>query len=92
MSSETITGEYQELQMGVYIKFPATSGYTPGDYWDIACTGNGIPQRIQIAMLQLTKYVLAADAGFVNDRLNQAIEGVGLPPAIKSLLGKKVRL
>lgn len=91
-TEEQVTGEYQHLQMGVYAKFLATTGYSDGDYWDIACTANSVPQHYQAAMLQMVKYVLSADDGFVGERLNQIIETAAIPPAIKLILGQKVRV
>jgi hypothetical protein len=31
-----ITGGWQELENGIYIAFPATTGHTSADYWDIS--------------------------------------------------------
>lgn len=91
-STETITGLYQHLQLGCYIKFPATTGYAVTDYWEITCTGNDVPERYQNALLQLVKYIMSADAGYVNERLNQIIETTDIPPAIRVLLGTKVKI
>lgn len=90
-SGTTIDGAYQHLQLGVYVKFPTTTGYATTDYWDIACTGHGIPGKYQAAMMQLIKYVMASDQGFVNERLNQVLENADFPPAVKLLLGGRVR-
>jgi len=91
-STETITTNYQLLQMGVYIKFPTNTGYVSTDTWDIECTANGVPQHYQAAIMQLVRYILMASDGFSGDSLNQVVETSDIPPAIKLILGNRIRI
>lgn len=88
----TITGRYQLLDSGVYVKLPATSGYTPGDYWDISCTGHSVPRRYVNATLMLARHIDEAAAGAKMERGAVWMEPQDFPAKVRMLLGRRVRV
>ena len=89
----TITGDYQLLESGVFIKFPATSGYTATtDYWDISLTGHGVPEHYTTAIKMLAAMLYAARYGHLRQEYTDLLERGELPPIVKALLPRKIRL
>lgn len=88
-SSVTITGDYQWLDSGVYVKFPTTTGYASTDYWTTIATGHGVPEQYCTAILATVAHLYAARDGQSKPGINQnTVEATAdLPPAVKMLLG-----
>lgn len=91
-TTTTITGDYQLLDSGLYVKFPATSGYTAGHYWTIACTGHGVPERYCTAIKMLAAYMYHARLGSGREEVNELLETGQLPSAVRMLLDYERRV
>lgn len=84
-----MTGEWQQVGYGLSVKFAATTGHDSGDYWDIACTGHGVPDHYTSAIKEFVSFVLHARLGFTGTDLNEQIESGKLPPGVTALIGRR---
>lgn len=90
-SAITAADTYMLVEMGVYISFPATSGYTATtDYWDISLTGHGIPEHIITAVKMLAAHIYLSRAGYGRADISDNLERGVLPPAIRAILGPRM--
>lgn len=88
----TITGGYQLIDEGLYVLFPATTGYATTDYWTVALTGHGVPEHYQTAIAMTAAHLYLGRAGRSNETANDLIEKARLPPTVCTLLGPRVLL
>ena len=84
-SSISVTGDYQLLENGLYVKLAATTGHTAGEYWTVACTGHGVPEVYTTA-------ILATVGDWYNRRGNLVDEDRDIPAAVKAMLPRTVKI
>jgi len=90
-ATTTMSGAYQLLDSGVFVKFPAVTGYTAADdYWDITCTGHGVPEQYCLAIASLAFHLRESGSGYARDDVSDIVERGKLPPVIAAILGPRV--